>query len=112
MVGHSGNFSAAVQATEAVDRCLSEVAAAVDKLKVTALITADHGNSEQMWDFENQVAHTQHTTNPVYLILYGEKYGTVSLKSDGKLGDLAPTILDVMGLKQPEEMTGISLINR
>ncbi|MDR1435291.1 MAG: 2,3-bisphosphoglycerate-independent phosphoglycerate mutase [Puniceicoccales bacterium] len=112
MVGHSGNFSAALQATEVVDRCLNEVAAALDKVNGTALITADHGNSEQMWDLENQVPYTQHTTNPVHLILYGKKYGAVSLKSGGKLGDLAPTILDIMDLKRPEEMTGISLINR
>ncbi|MDR1590737.1 MAG: 2,3-bisphosphoglycerate-independent phosphoglycerate mutase, partial [Puniceicoccales bacterium] len=111
MVGHTGNFEAAVQAAEVVDRCLSEIAMAVDRVHGTALITADHGNSEQMWDSENQVPHTQHTTNPVPLILYGEKHGALSLKSGGNLGDLAPTLLRVMDLKQPVEMTGESLIN-
>jgi 2,3-bisphosphoglycerate-independent phosphoglycerate mutase len=112
MVGHTGNFKAAVRAAEVVDQCLSEIGLAVEKVRGTALITADHGNSEQMWDIENQVPHTQHTTNPVPLILYGEKRGTVSLKSGGKLGDLAPTLLDLMDLNQPVEMTGLSLINR
>jgi 2,3-bisphosphoglycerate-independent phosphoglycerate mutase len=111
MVGHTGNFEAAIEAAEVVDRCLSEIAVAVDKVRGTALITADHGNSEQMWDSKNTVPHTQHTLNPVPLILYGEKHGATSLRSGGKLGDLAPTLLDLMGLKQPAEMTGISLIN-
>jgi 2,3-bisphosphoglycerate-independent phosphoglycerate mutase len=112
MVGHTGNFTAAIRAAETVDRCLSEVAMAVDKIRGTALITADHGNSEQMWDVENKVPYTQHTTNPVPFVLYGERRAAISLKSGGKLGDLAPTILDIMGLSQPEEMTAISLINR
>jgi 2,3-bisphosphoglycerate-independent phosphoglycerate mutase len=111
MVGHTGNFAAAVKAAEVVDRCLGEIAMAVDSVHGTVFITADHGNSEQMWDFENEVPHTQHTMNPVPLILYGEKHGAVSLKSGGKLGDLAPTLLHIMGLKQPAEMTGESLIN-
>ncbi|MDR2372401.1 MAG: 2,3-bisphosphoglycerate-independent phosphoglycerate mutase [Puniceicoccales bacterium] len=112
MVGHTGNFAAAVKAAEVVDHCLKEIAMAVDRVRGTALITADHGNSEQMWDLENKVPHTQHTMNPVPLVLYGEKYGTLSLKSGGKLGDLAPTLLDVMDLEQPGEMTGESLISR
>ncbi|MDR1366651.1 MAG: 2,3-bisphosphoglycerate-independent phosphoglycerate mutase [Puniceicoccales bacterium] len=112
MVGHTGNFKAAVRAAEVVDRCLSEIALAVDRVHGTALITADHGNAEQMWDFENEVPHTQHTMNPVPLVLYGEKYGATSLKSGGKLGDLAPTLLHIMDLKQPAEMMGQSLINR
>lgn len=112
MVGHTGNFTAAIKAAEVVDQCLSEVAIAIDKVGATALITADHGNSEQMWDPENQMPHTQHTTNLVPLILYGEKQNILSLKSGGKLGDLAPTLLDIMDLKKPIEMTGISLINR
>jgi 2,3-bisphosphoglycerate-independent phosphoglycerate mutase len=65
-----------------------------------------------MWDFENKVPHTQHTMNPVPLVLYGERQGALSLKSGGKLGDLAPTLLHIMDLKQPVEMTGESLINR
>ncbi|MDR2807169.1 MAG: 2,3-bisphosphoglycerate-independent phosphoglycerate mutase [Puniceicoccales bacterium] len=112
MVGHTGNLTAAIKATETVDRCLDEIAAAVDKVDTTAFITADHGNIEQMWDPEHQSPHTQHTTNPVHLILYGKKYGVTSLKSGGKLGDLAPTLLDLMDLKHPQEMTGISLLNR
>ncbi|MDR2201005.1 MAG: 2,3-bisphosphoglycerate-independent phosphoglycerate mutase [Puniceicoccales bacterium] len=111
MVGHTGNFKAAIKAVETVDQCLSEIATAVDRVGSTLLITADHGNSEQMWDPINKVPHTQHTTNPVHLILYGHGRGARSLKDGGKLGDLAPTLLRIMDLKQPEEMTGISLID-
>jgi 2,3-bisphosphoglycerate-independent phosphoglycerate mutase len=110
MVGHTGNFDAALRAAEAVDRCLAEIALAVDRVHSTALITADHGNSEQMWDPQNNVSHTQHTINPVPLILYGEKYRSAALRSGGKLADLAPTLLEIMGMEQPGEMTGKSLI--
>ncbi|MDR1303410.1 MAG: 2,3-bisphosphoglycerate-independent phosphoglycerate mutase, partial [Puniceicoccales bacterium] len=112
MVGHTGNLAAAIRAAEVVDRCLNELTVAVEKVHSTMLITADHGNSEQMWDPENGVPHTQHTTNPVPLVLCGERHGAISLKSGGKLGDLAPTLLDIMGLERPVEMSGISLINR
>jgi 2,3-bisphosphoglycerate-independent phosphoglycerate mutase len=111
MVGHTGNFKAAGRAAGVVDRCLSDFALAVDRVHGTALIPADHGNAEQTWDFENEVPHTQHTMNPIPLVLYGEKYGAISLKSGGKLGDLAPTFLHIMDLKQPAEMIGQSLIN-
>lgn len=112
MVGHTGNLQAAIRAAETVDHCLQAVAEAVDQAHSTAIITADHGNSEQMWDLEHQVPYTQHTTNPVNLILYGERRGAVSLKSGGKLGDIAPTLLDIMDLKKPQEMSGNSLIER
>lgn len=112
MVGHTGNLEAAIKAVETVDGCLREVMEAVDKVHSTALITADHGNSEQMWDLEHQVPYTQHTTNLVNLILYGDYRGTTGLKSGGKLGDLAPTLLDLMGITKPEEMTGESLVIR
>ncbi|MDE6576250.1 MAG: 2,3-bisphosphoglycerate-independent phosphoglycerate mutase [Opitutales bacterium] len=112
MVGHTGNLGAAIRAAETVDQCLGEIVQAVEKVKSTALITADHGNSEQMWDLEHEVPYTQHTTNPVYLILCGERRGAKALKSGGKLGDIAPTLLDLMDLPKPAEMTGDSLIKR
>ncbi|NLD50783.1 MAG: 2,3-bisphosphoglycerate-independent phosphoglycerate mutase [Clostridiaceae bacterium] len=107
MVGHTGVLSAAKSAVEAVDECLGKVIKAIVDQGGVALITADHGNSEQMVDYETGGPFTAHTTNPVPLIAIG--LGDIELK-EGKLADLAPTILDIMGIKKPEEMTGESLI--
>ena len=107
MVGHTGNLEAAIKALEAIDECVGKVVDAVQKNNGTLLITADHGNIEQMIDYKTGEPHTAHTTNPVPLILVGKD--DVKLKS-GKLADLAPTMLDIMGLEKPEEMTGESLI--
>jgi 2,3-bisphosphoglycerate-independent phosphoglycerate mutase len=116
MVGHTGNLDAAIQAIEVVDRCLGRLLAAIAKLGGTALITADHGNSEYMRD-ESGNPWTAHTTNPVPLILIegeGRKIpghgGDVALREDGRLADIAPTILEILQLPIPEEMTGRSLI--
>ncbi|NJK51067.1 2,3-bisphosphoglycerate-independent phosphoglycerate mutase [Candidatus Gracilibacteria bacterium] len=116
MVGHTGNQEAAVQAVETVDRCLGRLLESISKMGGTALITADHGNAEYMSDSEGN-PWTAHTTNPVPLILVegeGRKipgYGTeVKLRDDGRLCDIAPTILEILQLPQPEEMTGRSLI--
>jgi 2,3-bisphosphoglycerate-independent phosphoglycerate mutase len=116
MVGHTGNLEAAIQAIETVDRCLGRLLESISKVGGTALITADHGNAEYMSDGEGN-PWTAHTTNPVPLILVegeGRKipgYGTqVKLREDGRLCDLAPTILQILQLPQPEEMTGRSLI--
>lgn len=107
MVGHTGVFEAAVKAVETVDTCVGKVVDALSEMGGTALITADHGNADQMIDVETKAPFTAHTTNVVPLILIGG-YGK-KLKN-GRLADLAPTMLDLMGLEKPEEMTGESLI--
>ncbi|WP_210530039.1 2,3-bisphosphoglycerate-independent phosphoglycerate mutase [Rubellimicrobium arenae] len=110
MVGHTGDLAAAIKACEAVDRGLARVLAALDKAGGAMVVTADHGNCELMVDPETGGPHTAHTTNPVPVILFGGPQG-VALR-DGRLADLAPTILDLMGLDLPPEMTGRSLIQR
>lgn len=107
MVGHTGFFDAAKAAVEAVDECVGRVISAIEAQNGVALITADHGNSEQMLDYELGGPFTAHTTNPVPLIAVG--LGDVKLK-EGRLADLAPTILDIMKIEKPKEMTGESLI--
>jgi len=107
MVGHTGVFEAARDAIEAVDKCVGKVVEAIEEQNGIALITADHGNAEQMIDYETGGAFTAHTTNVVPLIGVGLK--DVKLR-EGRLADLAPTMLDIMGLKKPDEMTGNSLI--
>lgn len=109
MVGHTGNLEAAIKAIETIDECLGRVLDAISKVEGIVLITADHGNSEQMIDYKTGEPHTAHTTNPVPLILVGME--NVQLK-EGKLADLAPTMLDIMNLEKPEEMTGESLLIR
>ncbi len=109
MVGHTGVLSAAIKAVEAVDECLGKVVDALMAKDAKILITADHGNADCMIDAQTKDVFTAHTTNPVPLIVMGA--GDVKLKK-GKLADLAPTMLDLMGLDKPEEMTGESLIER
>jgi 2,3-bisphosphoglycerate-independent phosphoglycerate mutase len=110
MVGHTGVMAAAVAAVEAVDACLGEVLAACRETGTTLLVTADHGNCEQMWDPETNGPHTAHTTNPVGIILVEpEGRSTASGLHDGALRDVAPTILGLIGLPQPEAMTGVDL---
>ena len=108
MVGHTGVFDAAVKAVETVDFCLGRVVDAIEKMHGMALITADHGNADQMINYETGGAFTAHTTNVVPLVLIGNH--DVKLKP-GRLADLAPTLLDMMGLEKPAEMTGESLIS-
>ena len=105
MVGHTGVFDAAVAAVETVDTCVAQVVKATTDLGGVALITADHGNAEQMLD-ENGQPFTAHTTNPVPFCIVG---AAVRLR-DGRLADIAPTMLDLMGLNQPQEMDGKTLI--
>ncbi len=109
MVGHTGFFDAARTAIETVDKCLGRVISAIQEQGGVALITADHGNAEQMIDYDTGGPFTAHTTNVVPLIAVG--LGEVKLK-EGRLSDLTPTILDIMGVKKPEEMTGSSIIER
>ena len=108
MVGHTGNLQAAIEACEAVDRGLARVVAALKGVGGAMIVTADHGNCEVMVDPESGGPHTAHTLNPVPVALIGGPENA-SLRS-GRLSDLAPTILDLMGLPKPPEMTGQSLI--
>jgi 2,3-bisphosphoglycerate-independent phosphoglycerate mutase len=112
MVGHTGDMEAAVKAVEAVDACLGRLAAAVERVGGALLITADHGNAEQMRDPATGEAHTAHTTNKVPFILVGGEAAALApvRLNDGRLADVAPTVLALMGLAQPKEMTGRSLI--
>ena len=107
MVGHSGNLNAAIMAVETLDTCIGRVVNAMQSIGGEVLITADHGNAELMFDAENNQPHTQHTTNLVPLLYIGRN-GV--LKEGGALSDLAPTLLQMMGLAQPSEMTGKSLV--
>jgi 2,3-bisphosphoglycerate-independent phosphoglycerate mutase len=110
MVGHTGNFDATVAAVEATDAALGVVIAALEKRGGVALITADHGNAEFMADPATGQAHTAHTTNPVPLILYDPNFKG-RLKDGGTLADVAPTLLGMLGVKAPAEMTGRDLRN-
>jgi 2,3-bisphosphoglycerate-independent phosphoglycerate mutase len=107
-VGHTGDFDASVKAVEAVDSCLKQVLNAAASQQGEVLITADHGNVEEMYDEESHQPHTQHTTLPVPLVYSGPHQ--VSFDAGGSLADIAPTILDMMGLDIPTEMSGRSLI--
>lgn len=110
MVGHTGIFDAAVKAVEVIDDCFAKVCDKIVDLGGNVIITADHGNAEQMLDPATDKPMTAHTTNVVPCILAGA--GNVALRADGKLCDFAPTILDLLELEQPAEMTGTSLISK
>jgi 2,3-bisphosphoglycerate-independent phosphoglycerate mutase len=106
MVGHTGSIPAAVRAVETVDECLGDVVDAVIRQRGVCLVTADHGNAEQMLEADGRSPHTAHTTNPVPLLVTDPK---VTLRDTGELSDLVPTVLGFMGLQQPLQMTGKSL---
>lgn len=110
MVGHTGILEAAIKACETVDQCLQKVLDTLLPMGGVALVTADHGNSEKMAGDDGK-PYTAHTTNPVRLILVDESRKTVRLR-EGRLGNIAPTLLDLMGIAKPEEMTEISLIEK
>ena len=107
MVGHTGNIEACIKALETLDTCVARVVKAIKEKHGNLLITADHGNSEQMIDYKTGEPHTAHTTNPVPLVLISD---TNKKLKEGRLADLAPTMLDLMELEKPEEMTGESLL--
>jgi 2,3-bisphosphoglycerate-independent phosphoglycerate mutase len=107
MVGHTGDLAAAIKAVEAVDAGLGRLVEAARQVGAALLITADHGNCELMVDPVTGGPHTAHTTNPVPVILFGGN--DVSL-ADGRLANIAPTLLELMGLPKPAEMTGTSLL--
>ena len=110
MVGHTGVMEAAVKAVEAVDTCVGKVVDKILSKGGAAIITADHGNAEYMWDANTESTVTAHSTNPVPFMVVGEELKDAKLKEDGRLSDIAPTILDMMNLEKPEQMTGHSLI--
>ncbi len=114
MVGHTGDIPATIRAVEAVDTCLGRLLAVLSEVGGTALVTADHGNAEQMIDPETGGAHTAHTTNPVPIAIAGSLPRTRAASSsalrEGRLADVAPTVLDLLGIAAPASMTGRSLL--
>jgi 2,3-bisphosphoglycerate-independent phosphoglycerate mutase len=108
MVGHTGSIPAVIKACETADRCLGRVVERVAELGGVALVTADHGNAERMLEDDGVSPHTAHTTNPVPLVVTAVG---AELREGGELADLAPTVLDLLGIRQPAEMTGRSLVN-
>ncbi len=109
MVGHTGVYDAAIKAVEALDACLGRVEQALLEVGGEALVTADHGNCEQMLDYGSGQLHTQHTTELVPLVYIGSRQLRLN-RAGGRLADIAPTLLGMMGLPQPEEMTGTNLV--
>ena len=110
MVGHTGILSAAVKAAEAVDECVGKILEKVKALGGAAIVTADHGNFEKMIDKNPDEPHTAHTIGDVPLIVFDEKFKKSKLREGGRLADIGPTLLQMMELPQPEEMTGKSLL--
>ena len=108
MVGHTGSLQAAIKAVETVDAGLGRIAAAIEQSGGALLVTADHGNCEMMRDPQTGGPHTAHTTNPVPVLLVGA--GDRALAAQGRLADIAPTLLELMELPKPKEMTGTSLL--
>ena len=112
MVGHTGNLDAAIAAVETLDRCLARIVTTVERANGSMIITADHGNAEQMWDAERKEPHTAHTSNPVPVVIIdrqGASKPGSHLRAGGSLRDVAPTMLKMFGLEVPKEMTGKDL---
>ncbi len=109
MVGHTGSLEAAIKAVETIDECVGKIVELIEEKEANLIITADHGNCEQMIDYKTGEPHTAHTTNPVPIIVINGK-NKIKLREGGILADLAPTMLDMMGLEKPKEMSGNSLI--
>ena len=112
MVGHTGVIEAAIKAIETVDTCVGKLVDKVLSKGGKAIITADHGNAEYMLDPETQATITAHSINPVPFIVVSDELKNATLKTDGRLSDIAPTVLDLMNLEQPQEMSGQSLIQK
>ncbi len=111
MVGHTGVLAAGIAAIDVIDECLGRIADAAAQHNTAVVITADHGNCEQMQDSDGQ-PHTAHTTNPVPLVVIDDRYVGAALRDGGRLCDVAPTVLTLMGLPVPQEMEGVSLVAR
>ena len=115
MVGHTGNFKAAINACEIVDKELGKIVDTVLKKKGLIIVTADHGNVEQMLNPITNEPDTEHTTNPVPFILVGDKESTIkniNLRNGGILSDVTPSVLEFLSLKKPDEFSGNTLITR
>jgi 2,3-bisphosphoglycerate-independent phosphoglycerate mutase len=110
MVGHTGSLPAVIKACEIVDGCVGELLEATRNVGGSALITADHGNSDQMYDPSSHGPHTSHTLNPVEVVIVDDRFKNHTLLPTGRLADIAPTLLCMMGIDQPEAMTGSNLI--
>jgi 2,3-bisphosphoglycerate-independent phosphoglycerate mutase len=108
MVGHTGNFDAAVKAVETIDSCIARLVEVLEKVDGEVFITADHGNAEQMTDAGTGQSHTAHTTNPVPFVYVGR---AARLETTGDLADVAPTLLKAMGLEPSADMSGHSLLH-
>ncbi|MEW6102880.1 MAG: 2,3-bisphosphoglycerate-independent phosphoglycerate mutase [bacterium] len=111
MVGHTGNYESAIKAVEIVDECVGKVVEKVLSQNGIALVTSDHGNAEEMIDYQTGLPKTAHTKNPVEFIYIANDYKNIKLKPKGILSDIAPTILDLLGIEKPKEMTSESLIS-
>ncbi len=111
MVGHTGDFEATKKAVSVVDECVGRVVSKNMACGYVSLVTADHGNAEEMFDYKVGLPKTSHTVNPVEFIYVADDYKNVSLRRDGILSDISPTILGVLGIKKPDDMTCSSLIN-
>ena len=112
MVGHTGILSAAIKAAEVVDECVGKILDKIKSLGGAAIIMADHGNFEKMIDGSPDSPHTAHTIGDVPLIVFDKRYKNKKLREGGRLADVGPTLLEMMGLPQPEEMTGQSLLQK
>jgi 2,3-bisphosphoglycerate-independent phosphoglycerate mutase len=112
MVGHTGVLEAAIKAAEAVDQCVGKILDKVKSMGGAAIVTADHGNFEKMWDFETNQPFTSHTTGDVPLVVFDDRYKGRKLREGGRLADVGPTLLEMMELPKPEEMTGESLFEK
>lgn len=110
MVGHTGVIEAAIQAAETVDACVGRILDKVRSMGAAAVVLADHGNFEKMWDTKHNMEHTAHTIGKVPFIVFDERYKNCKLRDGGRLADAIPTLLEMMQLEKPEEMTGESLI--
>ncbi len=111
MVGHTGVLAAAVKAVEFTDMCVGRILDAVKRQNGAAIVLADHGNCEQMIDPATGFPHTSHTIYDVEIIVVDDRFKGQKLRSDGRLADVAPTVLQLLGLPKPAEMTGVSLIS-
>jgi len=112
MVGHTGNVEAAKKAVAVVDECFGKIAEKILEKDGVLLVTADHGNVDLMVDPVTGVPFTQHTTNQVPLLFISNRYKNAELLPEGKLADLAPTMLDVLGIEKPYNMDGVSLLKK
>ena len=111
MVGHTGDINAAIEAVKTVEQCIDKVVTAILNKGGSAIITADHGNADKMFeDIKGEKPFTAHTTNPVPVILASNQFKGATLRKDGILADIAPTMLYLMGEEIPDEMTGKNLI--